>query len=78
VFSVPHADGDEVLYVVVDGPKPINIGELVPLLGTLLGGGFRCEAYCVDPLPRNEMGKVRRDVLKREIRLGQDDLANRP
>lgn len=70
VFSVPHADGDEVLHVVVEGLQPMNVGELAPLLGTLLGGGFRLEAYRVDALPRNEMGKVRRDVLKRHLRLG--------
>jgi acyl-coenzyme A synthetase/AMP-(fatty) acid ligase len=28
------------------------------------------EAYRVDALPRNEMGKARRDVLKHYLRLG--------
>jgi acyl-CoA synthetase (AMP-forming)/AMP-acid ligase II len=69
VFSAPHADGDEVLQVVVEGRQSVDVSELVALLGTLLGGGFRVGVYRVDALPHNAMGKVRREVLKRDMGL---------
>jgi acyl-coenzyme A synthetase/AMP-(fatty) acid ligase len=66
-----QADGEEVVHVAIESQQPIDLDRLVALLGSMLPNPFRAQVYFVDALPRNDMGKVQRYVLKHQLGLLQ-------
>jgi acyl-coenzyme A synthetase/AMP-(fatty) acid ligase len=71
IFSMLQADGEEVVHVAIESQQPIDLDRLVALLGSMLPNPFRAQVYFVDALPRNDMGKVQRYVLKHQLGLLQ-------
>ena len=67
VFSTSRADGEEILHVVFESPQRFEPAEVVAVLRGLLPGTCRGRTHYVDDLPRNDMGKIRRDVLKAQL-----------
>lgn len=72
VLGVPHADwGEAVIAVVVpeDENQPPTMGELLPLLDTLLARYKVPKGiFLTDELPRNAMGKVQKNLLRQRFR----------
>jgi acyl-coenzyme A synthetase/AMP-(fatty) acid ligase len=74
VFSIPHADGEEVVHVVIESLLRIDHAQIAAVLkGMLPRYASRVQAHYVEALPRNDMGKIQRNVLKQRLGLSADD-----
>ena len=69
VFSMPQADGEEVVHIAIESRQRVDLDRLVALLGSMLPSPFRAGVHLVDALPRNDMGKVQRNILKQKLGL---------
>ena len=69
VFSMPHESGDEIVHVAIEASRPIAPAALASALTSALPGVYRAQFHVMDALPRNTMGKVQRDALKRALGL---------
>jgi acyl-coenzyme A synthetase/AMP-(fatty) acid ligase len=59
----------ERIHIILVSPRHIPQSELAAVLAKLLPGPLQAKVYYVNALPRNHMGKIRRDVLRRLIGL---------
>lgn len=64
----PEEDGNTV-YVVLESPPTISLSRVEAALAKVLPQPCRVKIHCMGALPRNHMGKVRREELKRRIGL---------
>ncbi len=69
VFSMQDENGEEILHVTIEAPRPLALPAITAALGKLLPGQYRTQIDFADALPRNSMGKIQRDVLKQRRRM---------
>jgi acyl-coenzyme A synthetase/AMP-(fatty) acid ligase len=69
ILASRRADADETVHIVFESARLVPETSLAEILNKLLPGPCPVRVYYVDVLPRNHMGKVRRDVLRRLIGL---------
>lgn len=69
IFSMPQANGEEAVHIAIESRQLVDLDRLGALLYTMLPGPFRAAVHLVDPLPRNDMGKVQRNILKQMLGL---------
>jgi acyl-coenzyme A synthetase/AMP-(fatty) acid ligase len=67
VFSLQNEAAEEEIHVAIETARPIGRSRLAAALGSALRGTPIARVHFVDALPRNDMGKIRRDVLKRSL-----------
>ena len=68
LFSMPDDDGEEMIYVVIESPTPIDSERLIAALNQEFQGGFlRACVHCVAALPRNESGKILRQAVRTKV-----------
>jgi acyl-coenzyme A synthetase/AMP-(fatty) acid ligase len=75
LFSMQNDSGEEEIQVVVESPTPINSELLIAAINQELGGFHRANVHYVAALPRNEMGKVLRQVVRANAIASQLPLA---
>ena len=73
-FSLPRDDGEEVLHVVIESTRRSDDAKMAAVLRRLLTGTpqsatLAAKIHHVAALPRNHMGKVQRETLKRQLGL---------
>ncbi len=66
IFSAPDQTGVEEVHVAVEPRRSVDRSTLSRVLSQL-PVRVRARLHCVDALPRNDLGKVRRDVLRRQL-----------
>ena len=64
VLSLQNKLAEEEIHVVVETARPIDQARLAAALGRELPGAPGAHVHFVETLPRNDMGKIQRDVLK--------------
>jgi len=64
----PEEDGHTV-YVVLESPPTISLPKVEAALASVLPRPFSAKIHCLGVLPRNHMGKILREDLKRRIGL---------
>jgi acyl-CoA synthetase (AMP-forming)/AMP-acid ligase II len=67
VLSVPDTHGEEQVHVALETEGPVDRDLLASALGDALPGVPRARVHTVAALPRNDMGKIQRDVLRRQL-----------
>ncbi|HUZ74764.1 MAG TPA: class I adenylate-forming enzyme family protein [Stellaceae bacterium] len=67
VFSMQHDDGEEIVHLAIEAPQPLPSPDIEAALRRFLPGAYRAQIHFVDALPRNDMGKIQRDALKRRL-----------
>jgi len=67
VFSVQNESADEEIHVAIETPVPIDEERLVAALTSAMPMATSVQPHFLSAFPRNEMGKTRRDVLRREV-----------
>jgi acyl-coenzyme A synthetase/AMP-(fatty) acid ligase len=70
VFSMPDEDGEEIIHIAIEAPRPLADPDLTAGLRKVLPAAVRLEVRFIETLPRNSMGKVERETVKR---LSSDD-----
>jgi len=65
VFSVQNEAAEEEIHVAIETARPIDQTRLAAALGRELQGVPDALVHFIDALPRNDMGKIQRDVLKK-------------
>lgn len=70
LLSLEAGGADEEVHVVIESRQPIPRAELAAIAAAELRGFARAHFHVLAELPRNTMGKVRRDVLRRRIVAG--------
>jgi len=65
VFSVENEAAEEELHVAIETGRPIDQTRLADALGHELQGAPIAHVHFIAALPRNDMGKIQRDVLKK-------------
>ena len=65
VFSLPNAVAEEEIHVAIETARPIDQTRLADALGRELQDVSDVLVHFIDALPRNHMGKIQRDVLKK-------------
>jgi acyl-coenzyme A synthetase/AMP-(fatty) acid ligase len=69
VFAASDPNLADMLHVVIESSQPIAAADLgVTLRGAIAGAGtlfFR--THYIEPLPRNDMGKIQRNLLKHRL-----------
>lgn len=64
VLSLQNKLAEEEIHVVVETARPIEQARLAVALGRELPGASSAHVHFVETLPRNDMGKIQRDVLR--------------
>ena len=64
LFSMPDDSGEEEIHVVVETPTPIDSERLIAAINQELRGFPQAHVHFVAALPRNQMGKVSRQVVR--------------
>src|SRR5271167_3217247 len=65
VFSVQNETAEEEIHVAIETAQPIDQTRLAAALGSELQGVPIAHVHFIDALPRNDMGKIQRDLLKK-------------
>jgi len=65
VFSVENEAAEEEIHVAIETARPIDQTRLADALGRELQGAPIAHVHFIAALPRNDMGKIQRDVLKK-------------
>jgi acyl-coenzyme A synthetase/AMP-(fatty) acid ligase len=70
IVSIQNAAGEDEIYLVVQSARPIELAKITAAGGDKLAKIRRVPVRVVfrDKLPRNEMGKIQRLVLKQQLR----------
>ena len=71
IFSIKQADGEEAVHIAIESRQGVDLDRLGAVLGTMLTGPIPVAVHLVDQLPRNDMGKVQRNILKQMLGLGR-------
>jgi acyl-CoA synthetase (AMP-forming)/AMP-acid ligase II len=69
VFSTRQADGEEIVHIAIESRQRIDLDRLAAVLGKMLPSPFQAPVHLVDAFPRNEMGKVQRDIVRVQLGL---------
>ncbi len=69
VFSAREPGGDEVLHVALETTRRLDPSDCAAALAGVLPGVAGARFHLVDTLPRDQEGKLQRDVVKRQLGL---------